>query len=189
MRMLGYRTLHKGDDETSAKVDLAISRGMPPLDLIGSHFDAYFDVRAIVLRFAELDRWYPGSKFILTTRDVDGWLDSRERHVRANQQRVASGEYKGSWLTIDREAWMAERSAHHEAVERYFADRPEGLLAMNIVGGDGWEELCSFLGRRPVPREPFPWENREGAGTYGQGPSTLQQVRRRAASVARRLRR
>jgi hypothetical protein len=188
MRMLGYRTLHKGDDATSAKVHLAADRGIPPLGFIGSQFDAYFDVEAVVVRFKELDPWYPGSKFILTTRDVDGWVDSREKHVRANQHRAARGEYKGSWLTVDREGWRAERDAHHAAVSGYFADRPDDLLVMDVVGGDGWDVLCPFLGR-PVPGEPFPWENRDGAGTYGQALGVLQQVRRRAGSVARRLRR
>src|SRR5687768_11885921 len=78
-RILGYRTLHKGDEATSVSVDRAAAEGLPLLAHIGDQYDAYFDVRALVVRYRELDREYPGSKFILTTRDLDGWLASRER--------------------------------------------------------------------------------------------------------------
>ena len=37
-----------------------------------------------------LDRQYPGSKFILTVRDLDDWLDSRRRHVETNIERHAA---------------------------------------------------------------------------------------------------
>ena len=41
--------------------------------------DAMLDTGAAV-RFRELDVMYPGSKFILTIRDRDSWLDSCRRH-------------------------------------------------------------------------------------------------------------
>jgi hypothetical protein len=164
MRILGYRTLHKGDNATSALVDLALTEGMPLLSHIGERYDAYFDVHAIVKSYALLDRQYPGSKFILTTRGLDGWLLSREKHVHANQERAAHGDYCGTWLTIDRDAWTAEWHEHHAAVRSHFAGRDD-LIEMNVVGGDGWDVICPFLGR-PTPRSGFPWENRDGAGTY-----------------------
>ena len=33
------------------------------------------------------------------------------------------------------------------------------LLVIDIVGGDGWEQLCPFLGV-PIPEEPFPHSNK-----------------------------
>ena len=112
MRILGFRALHKGDQATSDLVDQAAFEGVPLLTHIGSRFDAYFDVDAIVRRFAELDAQYPGSRFILTTRKLDGWLESRAKHAHANQTRAG---YAGSFLAVDRDAWTAEREAHHTA--------------------------------------------------------------------------
>jgi hypothetical protein len=33
------------------------------------------------------------------------------------------------------------------------------LLVFDLPRGDGWEELCAFLGH-PIPDEPFPHANR-----------------------------
>ncbi len=41
-------------------------------------------------------------------------------------------------------------------VRHFFADKPEGkLLELDLFAGEGWEELCRFLGRS-VPSHPFP---------------------------------
>jgi hypothetical protein len=183
MRLLGYRTLHKGDVATSQLVDRAATEGVPLLTYIGDRFDAYFDVQGIVTRFAELDHQYPDSKFILTTRDVDGWLASREKHAIANQTR---GGYTDDFAVVDEEAWIAEREAHHAAVEAYFAGR-SNLLVMDLVAGEGWERLAPFLDRKP-PRSPFPWENRDGSGTY-RPDTSLDRARRRARYAFARARR
>jgi len=44
---------------------------------------------------------------------------------------------------------------HYDNALRYFADRPDDLLVMDIPGGDGWDALCPFLGA-DVPDVPFP---------------------------------
>jgi hypothetical protein len=187
MRVLGFRALHKGDEATSQLVIRAEREGRPLLDLIGTKYDAYFDVESIVHRFQALDEQYPGSKFVLTTRSLDGWMDSRQRHVEGNLQRAAAGRYSGSWLTVDRAGWQEEWDRHHEAVHTYFADRPGDLLVINVVDGDGWEKLAPFLGRA-LPAEPFPWENREGLGTYVALP-VRERARRTALAARRGLRR
>jgi len=53
----------------------------------------------------------------------------------------------------ERFVWVYER--HVEEVMTYFKDRPQDLLVMNIVDGDGFEVLAPFLDR-PMPSEPFP---------------------------------
>lgn len=187
MRILGFRTLHKGDTLTSQLVELAVAEGQPLLTYIGEHYNAYFDVESIVRRYVELDQQYPRSRFILTTRTLDGWLASREKHVRANQERAARGKYDGAWLTIDRDGWTDEWHRHHAAVRAYFADRPDDLLAIDIISGEGWDKLAPFVGR-PVPRRPFPRQNQDGVGTYR--PDTFAHWARRYVSAGvRRLKR
>jgi hypothetical protein len=186
-RHLGLRTLHKGDRATSDLVDAAAEAGEPLLGRIGDRYDAYFDVDAIVRRFAELDVQFEGARFIVTTRSLDAWLDSREKHVRANQERAARGEYDGGWLVVDRDAWEAERAAHHAAVEAHFAGRDD-CLWFDVGRGDAWEVLAPFLGRS-VPALPFPWENRDGAGTYAPARPRrrLDGARRVVRRVGRRV--
>lgn len=123
--------------------------------------------------FPELDRYYPGSKFILTTRRLDRWLDSCERH------HVWPGTYMEHLLLrksplirsvvclhrdlygsprFDRKTFSDAYRVHEKAVLEYFRDRPGDLLVLDICSGQGWEKLCPFLGH-DVPGCVFPKKN------------------------------
>jgi hypothetical protein len=78
---------------------------------------------------------------------------------------------------------------HNQEVMDYFQDRPQSLLVVDWENGDGWQELCGFLGRE-IPREPFPHANK---GHYARqnkesGRDTLAGfgVRRAAAGAGAR---
>ena len=127
---------------------------------------------SIALRFRELDVLYPGSKFILTVRDRGAWLDSCRRHWSRHPaplpDQAPGARFEYMWcrvklygrLDFDPENHWRCYTRHVEAVRDYFAGRPEDLLEMNIVAGEGWEKLCPFLGIS-VPGVRFPWENRD----------------------------
>jgi hypothetical protein len=164
LEILGFRSAHWGGDDLQSAVvrgpqirdavERALRDGRPLLDEIGD-FDAYSDIESLSTNFDVVDRQYPGSKFILTTRPLTDWLDSRARHVEANVARRARGEYAGTFLVIDRPGWEAAFLAHERRVRSYFASRPDDLLVMDVGRGDGWDVLCPFLGV-PVPDRPFP---------------------------------
>ena len=44
---------------------------------------------------------------------------------------------------------------HLEDVKKYFKDRPEDLLIINIISDEGWEKLCPFLNKK-IPKKLFP---------------------------------
>lgn len=185
-RMLGLRTPHRGGDEVAALVERDIRSGDRLLHSVGEKYRAYFDVEPLVHRFELLDEQYPGSRFVLTTRDVDAWAASLERHVVANRERAAVGQYRGSLLVVEPDAWRQEWAEHHDAVRAYFADRPQDLLELDVCeGGQGWEQLAPFLDR-PIPSQPFPWENKRGAGTY-RSDSFSHVARRRLSGARSRL--
>lgn len=121
-------------------------------------FDAYSDLEVLTINFEMAEKQYPECQFILTQRDLDSWLDSRQRHVERNIRRKAEGRYRRRWLIVDREAWTREWQSHHEKVIRYFQDKPGKLLVMNVLRGDGYAVLCPFVGKA-IPNEPFPWKN------------------------------
>jgi len=116
--------------------------------------DAFLDffVPATSNIYPKLDEAYPGSRFILTVRDPNGWLLSREKHVTSNRK---NPHYKGRWLTANKDAWTKRWNEHNADVKEYFKDRPEDLLVINICNGDGWEKLCPFLDVE-MPDSPFP---------------------------------
>jgi hypothetical protein len=114
--------------------------------------------------YAQLDREYPGSKFVLTTRETDSWLGSVENHFRMylDTRRDAFDDFVlacvyGS-LAFDRERFRYVKELHEENARRYFGDRSGQLLILDPAEGNSWEPLCRFLGL-PVPSEPFPHEN------------------------------
>jgi hypothetical protein len=123
----------------------------------------------IPLLFRELDAAYPGSKFILTLRDEDEWLESVRTHWSS------ANPWRAQWDTdpfthkIHRELYggikfnepvMRARFRRHNAeVLEHFEDRPRDLLVLNMSAGAGWYELCGFL-RKPIPDAPYPRENK-----------------------------
>jgi len=124
-------------------------------------FDAVTDL-PIGLFYKQLDLRYPGSKFILTIRDLEPWLASCERQFskRPNppegfHRRVRTAAYGAT--EFDRDRFIERRDAHHAGIRAYFAQRPEDLLELDICGGEGWDALCPFLGRE-LPETPFPNE-------------------------------
>jgi hypothetical protein len=158
LEKLGFRSLHWGPPEARQQIARAKADGRPLVDdLVG--YDAFSDIWLLSHNFDLLDRQYPGSKFILTTRELGGWLVSRRRHVERNLARKEEGKYSGTFLEVDEDAWTEQYHKHHARVHKYFAHRPDDLLVMNITAGDGYELLCPFLGL-PVRQEAFPWRHR-----------------------------
>lgn len=103
-------------------------------------------------RFRQLDREFPGARFILNTRDLTEWLDSRLQHIG----RAASlgKSMKGEWAPGEAATTRAilSREAHHLAVLRYFQDRPGDLLIVNYIRDpDAVGKIAAFIDR-PTPR-------------------------------------
>ncbi|MGQ9686398.1 MAG: inositol monophosphatase family protein, partial [Thiobacillaceae bacterium] len=127
------------------------------------HYDALTDT-PIPSFYRELDRAYPGSKFILTVRERAGWLKSCQKQftekLAAKQNEAHNRLFLDLYGTtvFDTEKFSAGYERFVAGVLEYFRDRPRDLLVMDITGGDGWEKLCPFLGKT-VPDQPFPKAN------------------------------
>jgi len=166
MTILGFNSLHDGGPEVHNAVRRAIDDGAPLLSHVDPRYDAFSDIGLLSRRFRMLDRQYRGSKFVLTVRPVDVWIDSRRRHVQRNIALKEAGEYHGSFLVIDEEKWAAEWEHHTTRVRDYFADRAD-FLEVDLTRDPEWAALCSLLGVAE-PAEPFPWVNRDEAIHRGQ---------------------
>lgn len=158
LTILGFRSLHWGGQASRIAVERAIDEGAPLLTHL-PEADAYSDIQRLSLSFDVLDEQYPGSRFILTTRSLESWIDSRRRHVERNRVAKAAGEYDGTFLEIEPDRWRELFLEHHERVRAHFRGRGD-LLEMDVTAGDGYEVLCPFLECEP-PGTPFPWRNRD----------------------------
>ena len=113
--------------------------------------------------FEELDRVYPGSKFIYTIRDKASWLESCRNYGDRKTSRMPGHDQKAKrlygTLEFDREILSKAYDDHDSHVRSYFRDRPDALLILNLCEGQtNWDQLCAFLGR-PSPDVPFPRSN------------------------------
>lgn len=97
--------------------------------------------------FKELDKQYPGSKFILNVRNKDAWLKSKARHPAYH--------HNMRWLDLHAkffnktkqevlQMWSEEWDEHYSAVLEYFKDRPDDLLVFDIEK-DKPEKICEFF--------------------------------------------
>jgi Sulfotransferase domain len=118
---------------------------------------------SVAASFQQLDAEYPGSKFILTLRYLPDWLDSCEALWQSSfhlfdefTSRIHRQLYGRE--DFDRLAFSDAYARHQECIEGHFVSRSQDLLCMDICAGDGWAQLCPFLGF-DSPSTPFPHRN------------------------------
>jgi hypothetical protein len=135
--------------------------------------------------YRELDKAFPGSKFILTLRDSpEQWLDSvvrfqtkmfssdKTRPPNEEDKRNALYRYKGYLLQNSRNNWdypnvplfdeksyKKRYSDHINDVRDYFKDRADDFIEINVSRKEDFKRLCEFL-KIKTSIEDFPWENK-----------------------------
>ena len=126
-----------------------------------------FTDNPIPLLYKELDRRHPGARFVHTQRDDLAWLKSCE-------WLFTTGRVKFNWkdhpivdelhvalygtTEFQPERFLERYQRHNREVREHFAARPDDLLVLDITQGQGFEQLCPFLGL-PTPAEAFPHFN------------------------------
>lgn len=119
----------------------------------------------ISILYKELDKAYPGSKFILTIRDEADWLRSVRDHWDSDKN-----PFRAAWATdpfthrihkelygqkgFDADVFLKRYRRHNAEVQEYFGNRSDDLLIMQ-QHRLGWIELCKFL-NKPVPDQSYP---------------------------------
>jgi SAM-dependent methyltransferase len=135
----------------------------PALDVLraAEKYDALTD--STVCQYLEiLDRIYPAAKFVLTVREIEGWLQSCQRHWAGRKPRTPGWEWNRravyGMIEFDEAVFRRVYNRYIARVVAYFYGRPDKLLVLDICGGEGYERLCPFLGL-PVVKEKFPHKN------------------------------
>ncbi|MFH1133942.1 MAG: sulfotransferase family protein [Nanoarchaeota archaeon] len=119
----------------------------------------------VPLFYKELDESYPGSRFILTTREMDSWVDSASNHfslTRAILRILFREETEVQYIAqmygaqaFDKALYVEAFRRHQQDVQAHFRGRQD-LLEYPL--GAGWEPLCGFL-NVPTPPIDYPHEN------------------------------
>jgi hypothetical protein len=164
LNILGIKTIHYPHDRRTLA---ELRTGNYSLSIL-EEYRGVVDI-PVAPYFAQLDRIYPNSKFILTVRDKLSWLRSIETHWRSRNARMNKDpQYKEfaqfisacvyGTLQYNKDRFLYVYDTHVRNVQHYFKHRSEDLLILDICGGDGWEKLCSFLGLS-IPKVRFPHAN------------------------------
>jgi hypothetical protein len=166
LKILGFDSAHWLDGKWAVAI-LREMRAKGRSDTLERHY-ALCDLPIAIL-FKELDRAYPGSKFILTVRDEVDWLVSARDHwsYEHNTHRTDWDKWPAADFIhratygqkhFDAAVFLARYRQHNAEVREYFRNRPDDLLTLEM-GRDSqqslWIKLCGFL-EKPIPSSPYP---------------------------------
>jgi hypothetical protein len=102
--------------------------------------------------FKEIDKQYPGSKFILNLRNIDTWIESRIHHnpFGKNSTKKYSDLFQQHYglknIEEVKEYWKNDWETHIKNVLEYFKDRPDDLIVFNIET-DNIDKLINFFNK------------------------------------------
>jgi hypothetical protein len=173
LTILGYRAVHfPTDSVTQSEYFRFFADPTEALRLsLLNRYDAITD-NPISCVYRELDRAYPGSKFILTVRDKESWLRSCELWwKRFVTPLMENDNFQPYWSFMRLVGMMTYGTpyfnarlfsrayeTHLKAVTDYFRGRAGDLLVLDICADEGWHKLAPFIGVQ-VPDVMFPRRN------------------------------
>jgi len=155
MRMLGFRDIHfplKYAERLQETGDVYWD---------DREWDSMSNINEV--EYDRCDRVYPDSKFVLTTRVVDSWLVSIQKHMATKwpprlkklldwRSEVVFG-VPCELEAFDEEHFRKRYIEHYEGVLDYFRGREEQLLVLFLESNMKMESLATFLGKGiPYPR-------------------------------------
>ncbi len=164
LNLLGIKTIHYPFDSNTYN---ELRSGNYNLSIL-KKYQAIVDT-PVAPFYAQLDKVFPGSKFILTVREIESWLRSIKKHREVMGKRKSSNpdferfrEFMGAVvygsLGFNEDRYRFVYETHLKNVLNYFENRPDDLMVIDICKGEGWGHLCSFLSV-PVPDVSFPHSN------------------------------
>ena len=161
-----------------ARTDLAhhlFNHNIQPFYDIANKNEAFQDNPWPVL-YKEMDKKFPGSKFILTVRDEQKWIKSVINHFGAKHTEMRRYIYGVGHPKGNEEIYIQRYLNHINEVKAHFELRTTDLLVVDWEKGDGWTEICQFL-HKPIPNCKFPHVNR--GDYYGGKFKRLRKLKRK----------
>ena len=169
---LGVETRHYPDDPLT---QAELRAGSYELSVL-NEVQALTDI-AVAPYYRQLDRAFPGSRFILTTRETEAWLASVEKHfaMYVEHRRDAFDEFVLAsvygCVHFSAERFRDVKELHEANVRAYFADRPDDLLVLDVADADSMgAALPVSRPARPGRALPASKPGAEKAGPHADAP-------------------
>ncbi len=178
LKRLGYNPCYGGYTVANRLVQAYVQFDMKKFDEVIRKYDCFDDFPFCAPGMAQqLDKAYPDSKFILTTREPESWYKSISSYfggktdmlgMSRNQSIHPLGRFPGLVVCMlatfgeldvkNKDHFIETYKAYNKQVIDYFKNKPGKLLVVSWMEGGGWKELCPFLGK-PIPSFDFPKVN------------------------------
>lgn len=136
---------------------------MKTFEPLFSRFNCFSDVPFSGM-YKALDKKFPGSRFILTTRDPEKWWQSTIRHWKLAEgeeytldpfEEIQYRQYepvdKRVITHADKDVQIEKFNMHNRSVCEYFSGREECLLVIDLLDSDVNHKISSFLGLETLP--------------------------------------
>ncbi len=150
LNILGFKSIHDPFTET-----IELSKGnIGKIKALADKYNSFSGGCSIC--YKQLDVLFPGSIFILSTRDFDSWLNSCERWFNKDTKAPIRTSIFYGHSKFDKEAFTKAYNTYHAEVKEYFKHRH--LFIIDIEKDNNWQILCSFLDKE-IPGEDYPHEN------------------------------
>jgi hypothetical protein len=160
LRALGFDAVHFPADRATFD---ELVRGDVRFPLL-AHYDGITGLTGVPY-LEQLDRAWPGSKFVLTVREEQGWLNWCRTHW-VSPEAPKQGDEQSVYREVERflcaavfgchefneERFRQVYRRHIEHVMTYLAGRQDDLLVLDIAEGEAPERLALFIGRQSPTR-------------------------------------
>lgn len=153
LTILGFKVQGPAHTRNPLIKDKLVELSLPLIE----HSDAFQDNPWPIL-YKILDDTYPGSRFILTERDPEGWIKSVLHHFGKKSTPMRELIYGVGCPEENEDVYIKRFIDHNMDVREYFKDRADDLLILNLKHNNSWNLLCKFL-NKPIPSCPFPHAN------------------------------
>lgn len=131
MRILGYNRVA---NFTPSLLPAIKAGDLREIQRFCEQFDGFED-NPWPLLYRELDKLFPGSKFVLTVRPTDEWIRSVRKHFGGSNTEMREwiyGPEHGDPIGSE-EVYMSRYERHNDEVRNYFAARPEDFAILDLA--------------------------------------------------------
>lgn len=181
LTILGYKVCkgHFNNNYTNYLISLFVNNDFDEIDEIISNYDVFIDLPWGGTDFYKyLMTRYENAKFIFTKRESESWYRSFEGMITQFDSDLSTAmntfHSKGRYgviyyikRIIGVDTLLNNKSVFIDYYDKLnteiilsFKNSNHSFLEMNVIEGEGWDLLCSFL-NKSIPNKSFPHLNKK----------------------------
>ena len=157
----GYLSVHWDNYKWDNHFTQNLKENKPLLDGTNPHIVFWSDIGFVQRQFQIFAEQYPNSKFIYNIRDVEKWINSRDRQYKKHPKAF----YDNFGFVTDngldsKDYWKSEWLYHKKVIEEYFVGEKGNRLLTFDIEKDNVNKIVEFLPELDFSALEFPHRNK-----------------------------